>query len=174
MKYTPYRYWFSWLLIFGGFRGFGQSLRKFVSARHVILEKSAIVRQFGGISLHNPAFQCGICENKYPQNKVIFCHHENKYHRKLIPISWYAICKCIKIFKYKVKTYYWHSTVSENARFLRCRFCNAIWRKRFSFENFSTVYMDKRTLRSKIWRARTFETSWDFANWYVNCRIFEV
>ena len=24
---------------------------------------------------------------------------------------------------------------------------------------------DKRTLRSKIWRAPTFENSWDFANW---------
>ena len=31
-----------------------------------------------------------------------------------------------------------------------------IWRKKVAFENFSTVYMDKRTLRPKIWRARTF------------------
>ena len=57
------------------------------------------------------------------------------------------------------------NAVSENLRFLRCRFCNAIWRKKIAFENFSTVYMDKRTLRSKIWRAQTFETSWDFANY---------
>ena len=56
-------------------------------------------------------------------------------------------------------------SVSENPRFLRCRFCDAIWRKKVAFENFSTVHMDKRTLRSKIRRARTFETSWDFANW---------
>ena len=54
--------------------------------------------------------------------------------------------------------------VSENPSFLRCRFCNAIWRKKVAFENLSTVYIDKRTLRSKIWRARTFETSWDFSN----------
>ena len=54
--------------------------------------------------------------------------------------------------------------VLTSARFLRCRFCNAIWRKKVAFENFSTVYMDKRILRSKIWRVRTFETSWDFAN----------
>ena len=40
-----------------------------------------------------------------------------------------------------------------------------IWRKKIAFEKFSTVYMGKRTLRSKIWRARTFETSWDFANY---------
>ena len=56
------------------------------------------------------------------------------------------------------------TSVSENPRFLRCRFCNAIWRKKTAFETFSTVYMAKRTLRSKIWRARTFETSWDLAN----------
>ena len=37
--------------------------------------------------------------------------------------------------------------------------------KKVTFENFSTVHMDKRTLHSKIWRARTFETAWDFANW---------
>ena len=65
-------------------------------------------------------------------------------------------------------------TVWENSRFLRCRFCNAIWRNKIAFENFSTVYMDKRALRSKIWRARTFETSWDFANlskWTSNAKV---
>ena len=50
-------------------------------------------------------------------------------------------------------------SVSENPRFLGWRFCNDIWRKKVAFENFCTVYMDKRTLRSRIWRARTFETS---------------
>ena len=66
--------------------------------------------------------------------------------------------------------------VSENPRFLHCRFCNAIWRKKVAFENFSTVYMDKRTLRSKIWRARALETSWDFANYmdkWQQRKIFE-
>ena len=29
---------------------------------------------------------------------------------------------------------------------------------------FFTVHMDKRTLRSKIWRTHMFKTSWDFAN----------
>ena len=57
----------------------------------------------------------------------------------------------------------------ETPRFLRCRFCNVVWRNKVAFENFSTVYMDKGTLRSKIWRARTFETSWDFANYNTEC-----
>ena len=48
--------------------------------------------------------------------------------------------------------------------------CNAIWRKKVAFESFSTVNVDKRTFRSKIWRARTFKTSWDFANYLApNC-----
>ena len=34
-----------------------------------------------------------------------------------------------------------------------------------AFENFPTVYMVKTTLPSKGRRARTFETSWDFANY---------
>ena len=42
------------------------------------------------------------------------------------------------------------TSVSENPRFLRCRFCNAIWRKKIAFENFSIVYMDKSTLRWKF------------------------
>ena len=36
--------------------------------------------------------------------------------------------------------------------------------RRLRSKIFFTVHMVKRTLRSKIWRARTFETSWDFAN----------
>ena len=34
--------------------------------------------------------------------------------------------------------------------------------------------MDKRTLRSKIWRARKFETSWDFANYIASTHCFRI
>ena len=40
------------------------------------------------------------------------------------------------------------------------------------FENFLLFNMDKRTLRSKIWKARTFENSWDFANYIETVVIY--
>ena len=52
---------------------------------------------------------------------------------------------CDSIWYWSVTTVYVIDIiVSENPRFLRYIFCNAIWRKKIAFENFSNVYMDKK------------------------------
>ena len=55
-------------------------------------------------------------------------------------------------------------SVSENPRFSCHIFFDTIWRKNVTFEKFLLFNTIKRTLRSKISRAHTFENSWDFAN----------
>ena len=126
------------------------------------------------VYIQDNSFSCNLCL-RILEIQTAF---SKKARRRLWSLlTWHCTCQgettnqtISEQFMYTVESHQVHNLtkhyklVSENPRFLRCRFCNAIWRNNVAFENFSTVYMDKRTLRSKIWKARTFETSWDFAN----------
>ena len=62
-------------------------------------------------------------------------------------------------------------SITENPRFLCRRFCDTIWQKNITFENFLLFNMDERALLSKFWRAQTSENSWDFAKWYLKVAV---
>ena len=56
------------------------------------------------------------------------------------------------------------SSVSENQGFCVADFTTLSDERRSRSKIFLLFNMDKRTLRSKIYRAHTFENSWDFTN----------
>ena len=128
-----------------------------------------------------------LSSDSYIENRSNLSSHLYGRRTKFIPgdnnLNWKSkrrACEAVTTPSYLYmmfqERYEWKTinTVSENQRFCVADFATLSDERRSRSKTVLLFNTDKRTLRSKIWGAHTFENSWDFANWIWTTHYFDL